>query len=59
MISTGTLDATILLRKAHATGLLEYICRELELSETQFKLAEGALSRRGCMARRSSEPHHE
>ena len=40
MISTGTLDATILLRKAHATGLLEYICRELELSETQFKLAE-------------------
>jgi hypothetical protein len=40
MISAGTLDTAILLRKAHAIGLLEYICRELELSETQFKLAE-------------------
>ena len=30
MISTGTLDTAILLRKAHATGLLEYICRELD-----------------------------
>lgn len=40
MMSVGTLDKALLLRKAQATGLLEYICRDLELTEAQFKLAE-------------------
>src|SRR4051794_13326726 len=40
MLRVGTLDHGMLLRKAQATGLLEYLCQELELSDTQFKLAE-------------------
>lgn len=40
MLATATLDSAAILRKAHATGLLEYVCQELELSDTQFKLAQ-------------------
>lgn len=43
-----TIDTGTTLRKAQAVGLLELLCQALELSETQFKLAEeryGAVGR--------------
>jgi hypothetical protein len=39
MLSIGTLDQRALFAKAQAIGLLEYMCQELELSDTQFNLA--------------------